>query len=62
MNVAAVIIVNLHLDDLAEGDAQTEVVRDVVRAVGEAVRHRLVKQGVRVAGVSSALVSEPEPE
>lgn len=60
MRVTAVLLVSLDLDDLAAGDPQTEAVRDVVRAIGEAVRHRIVAAGVRVADVSSALVSQPE--
>lgn len=61
MRVTAVVLVSLDLDDLAAGDPQTEAVRDVVRSIGEAVRHRIVAAGVRVADVSSALVSQPEP-
>jgi len=62
VKATAVILVSLDLDDLAAGDPQTEAVRDVVRAIGEAVRHRLVAAGVRVGDVHSALASQPEPE
>ena len=61
MRVTAVILVSLDLDDLSAGDPQTEAVRDVVRAIGEAVRHRIVAAGVRVGDVHSALASQPEP-
>lgn len=60
MRATAVILVSLDLDAPAEGDPQTEAVRDVVRAIGEAVRHRLVATGVRIADVNSALISQPE--
>lgn len=60
MKVTAVILVELELDDLAAGDPQTETVRDIVRAISEAVRHRLVGAGVRVGTVHSALASRAE--
>ena len=62
MKATAVILVELDLDDLAAGDPQTEAARDVVRAIGEAVRHRLVAAGVSVGAVHSALASlDPAP-
>ena len=63
MKATAILLVSLDLDDLAAGDPQTEAVRDTVRAIGEAVRHRLVAAGVRVGDVHSALASlDPAPE
>lgn len=55
MNATAVILIDLDLDDLAAGDPQTEAARDVVRAVCEASRHRLVAAGVRVRDVRATL-------
>ena len=60
MKVTAVILVNLDLDDLAAGDPQTEAARDVIRTIGETVRHRLVGAGVRVGDVHSFLAA-PDP-
>ena len=61
MKVTAVILVSLDLDDLAAGDPQTEAVVDVVRAIAQTARHRLVGTGVRVGDVTSALHA-PDPE
>lgn len=57
-----VILVEIDTDEtVAEGDPVTETVRDVVRSIAEAVRHRTVTAGVRVGRVDASLVGAVEP-
>lgn len=58
MKVNAVIVMELDLDDYAEGDPSTEQAREVVREFGERVRHRLLAEGLRVGAVRSALTDQ----
>jgi len=61
VEATAVILVHLTLDDTpAPGDPQTDAITDVVRAIAQAARHRLVAAGVRVGDVSAALTA-PDP-
>lgn len=60
MRVLAVVTIALDLDDLAAGDPQTEQAADVVRAIAQSARHRLVAHGVRVGEISAALHA-PDP-
>jgi len=53
----AVILVEIDTDEtIAEGDPATEAVRDAVRSIAEAVRHRTVTAGVRVGRVDAAIM------
>jgi len=61
VRATAIILVSLDLDDCAEGDPQTEVVRDVVRAIAETARHRIVGAGVRVCDVTASLLPPSAP-
>lgn len=55
-----VILVTVEHDaPLAEGEPEIEAVRDVVRAIAESARHRLVARGVRVGRIDADIRQPP---
>ena len=55
VKASVVLVMEIELDDVAEGDRQTEAVRDIVRVAAESIRHQVVAEGVRVADVHAGL-------
>ena len=51
----AVILIEMEVDELAEGSPAVERVTEVVRAVAETIRHRAVGPGVVVGNVHASL-------